>query len=134
MNLLMLNYYHITILLDVEINGMDNLDNCNNNHNLKLSHDQFFHPYRLDYRIRMIEQTLQRTTWKEHLSETRINRLESKNYKLKQEYKQLKKQLKKQKRNEHDDAYINSDQQIPNSAGDRGINFDYKLFFAGLVG
>jgi hypothetical protein len=83
----------ILLLLDaesqipvIEINGMDNRNNYNsnsnnepnNNHNLKLSHDQFFHPYRLDNRIRMIEQTLQRTTWKEHLSETRINRLEAK--------------------------------------------------------
>ncbi|CAI2181979.1 18929_t:CDS:2 [Funneliformis geosporum] len=107
---------------------------------LKLSHDQIFHPYRLDNRIRMIEQTLQRTTWKEHLSETRINRLEAKNYKLKQEYKQLRKQLRRQRRKEKDDddssRSVNPD-QIQNPAGEYSnerIGFDYGVFVAGLVG
>ncbi|RIA82314.1 hypothetical protein C1645_788643 [Glomus cerebriforme] len=132
----------------IEMNGMDdNNNNSNSNNeirNLNLSHDQFFHPYRLENRIRMIEQTLQRTTWKEHLSETRINRLEAKNYKLKHEYRQLKNQLKKQNRKENDNddtqrgySYINPDQQIQNSIGEssnRGISFDYKVAVAGLVG
>jgi hypothetical protein len=95
----------------------------------------------------MIEQTLQRTTWKEHLSETRINRLEAKNYKLRQEYKQLRRQLKKQRRKENDDCYtqrcssspcsISPDQQIQNSARESsngGIGFDYKMAVAGLIG
>src|SRR6266542_4788006 len=156
MRFVITNLYHIIFFIDaesqipvIEINNNNNHNvnnEANGNRNLKISRNQFFHPYRLDNRIRMIEQTLQRTTWKEHISETRINRLEAKNYKLKQDYKQLKKQLKNQRRKEKDDDMqrivngcsslphsINPD-QTQNSYSIERIGVDYKVVVAGLVG